>query len=120
MPALAILIRYWRPILALVSVAVMFGGLAAWIATVKHDAYVAGRAAGDAACEKKMHDLEAANKKVTDEAAKKLDELANQLELKDLQVDDILKGIDLAADAAPDATSCGLDADSLRRLNAIN
>jgi hypothetical protein len=43
--------------------------------------------------------MEEANARVMAEATKSLDALQSKLELKELQVDDILKGIDLAADA---------------------
>lgn len=123
MPALAILIRFWRPILAVVSVLGLLGGAWGYVEKVKHDAYVAGYAAGYAKAraedEAAMRAQEAANQRAISEAAKKLDAVTRELELKDLQVDDILKALDLAADAAPDAGSCGLDADGMRRLNSI-
>ncbi len=109
----------WRVGLAAAAIALALGGGAVWLEKAKHDAYVSGYDKATALCEEAAREQAAANKKAAQEAAKKLDELTKQLELKELQVDDILKGIDLAADADPRNSVECLDPLSVRRLNTI-
>lgn len=117
--ALAFALKYWRVIVVVVGLLGLAGGAGAYIAKVKHDAYAQGYADADAKCQREKAAQEAANRKAMEEATKALAALQQKLELKELQVDDVLKALDLAADAAPDAAACGLDADSVRRLSAF-
>lgn len=119
MPALLFALKYWRVIASIVGVVALLGGAGLWIEKVKHDAYTQGYDKARAECEAEKAAQEAANRRAMEEATKALDTLNQKLELKELQVDDILKGIDLAADAAPDAGLCGLDVDGVRRLGTI-
>lgn len=102
-----------------IGVVLIVGGVGTFLGWVHYQGYTSGFAKAQAQCEEAQRQQEAANQKAIDEAAKKLADAEQQLQLKGIQLDDVLKGIDLAADKAPDAGLCGLSADSLRRLNAI-
>lgn len=120
MPAiLPFLLANWRTVAVVAGVLALLGGAWGYVEKVKHDAYVSGFNTAHQQCEDDKAKQETANQNAANEAAKKLDDLEKKLNLKDIQLDDYLKGIDLAADAAPDAGTCGLDVDSVRRLNAI-
>jgi uncharacterized protein HemX len=119
MPALLFVLKYWRVIAAVVGIVGLLGGAGIYVAKIKHDAYQSGYEAARAKCEQEKAAQEAANRKVMEEATKALDTLQRQLELKQLQVDDVLKAIDLAADADPNGGTCGLDVGSVRRIGAI-
>lgn len=119
MPALLFALKYWRVIAAVVGVVTLLGGATVWIEKIKHDAYAAGYDAARAECEKEKAAQEAANDKVMQQATKALDALQQKLELKDIQLDDYLKGLALAADQGPGASDQCLDVDSVRRIGAI-
>lgn len=123
MPALAFILANWRLIASIVGVVTLLGGAWGYVEKVKHDAYVAGHDAGyseaQAKCDREKAAQEAANRKAMEEATKALDALQQKLELKELQVDDVLKALDLAADQGPGAGDQCLDADSVRRLSAF-
>lgn len=112
---MSFLLKNWRLFALAGVVAVVLGGLGA----IYNSAWHAGFDRARTECEAEKHAQEEANRKAIDEAAKKLDDLEQQLQLKDLQLDDYLKALDLAADQAPGSTDACLDAGSVRRLSAI-
>lgn len=123
MPALLFALKYWRVIAAVVTVVGLLGGAWGYVEKVKHDAYVAGHDAGyseaDAKCQKEKAAQETANARVMADATKALDDLQKKIELKDIQLDDYLKALGFAADAAPGSTDACLDVSGVRRLGAI-
>jgi hypothetical protein len=120
MPAVLLLaLKYWRVIAVVVGLLGLVSGGLAYVAKIKHDAYAQGYDAAKAKCEAEKAAQEAANRKAMEEATKALDDLQQKLELKDIQLDDYLKAVDLAADAAPGASDQCLDAPSVLRLSRI-
>jgi hypothetical protein len=118
MPAVLLsALKYWRVIAVVVGLLGLVGGAGVCIAKIKNDAYAQGYDAAKAACEAEKAAQEAANRKAMEEATKALDALQQKLELKDIQLDDYLKAVDLAADQGPGAADQCLDADSVRRLS---
>ena len=119
MPALLFALKYWRVIASVVGVVALLGGAGLWVEKIKYDAYTQGYDKARAECEAEKAAQEAANRRAMEEATKALDALNQKLELKELQVGDVLKAIDLAADKGPGSTDQCLDADSVRRLSRI-
>lgn len=113
----------WRTISAVLGLVALFGGAGLYVEKVKHDAYSAGHTAGvseaTAKCEADKRAMEEANKKAVDAAQQVADDLAKQLQVKEGELDDRVSKIDQAADAGPGALDECLDADSVRRIGAI-
>lgn len=109
----------WRLGLAVAGVAAIVGGLGAAYLYVRHQGYSNGFADARASCEVEAERQAEANRNAIREAEQRLYELADQLSLKDLELDDALADIDAAVAADPDGDLLCLDADSLQRLNAI-
>lgn len=128
MPALllAFALRNWRLIVVAIGVLVIIGGLRVAYLSVRHEGYVEGFGVAQQQCEADKAKQEAANQNAINEAAKKLTDLQKNIDLKDIQLDDYLKGIDLAAnqidvtDKATGQPDACLDVNSVRRLNAVS
>lgn len=98
--------------------ALLAAGWAAY-SHIRAEDYREGFAVAEAACTAEQQKQELANRDAIDVANKRLIELAGELTLKELQVDDYVKAIDLAAAADPSAAEQCLGIDSVRRINAI-
>jgi uncharacterized membrane protein len=109
----------WRLISILGLVAALCGAVGGVYAYVRHQGYVDGYADAAAKCAADKRAMEEANRKAISDAEQKLDAARKQLELKDAQLDDYLKALDLAADQDADAARVCLNDDSVRRLDAI-
>jgi len=94
-------------------------GAAGLYFTVRHQAYTDGFATAQAECEREKQEQADANRKVIQSAEKRLMDAANELSLKNMELDDALESISAAADADPDGALECLGVDSLRRLNTI-
>lgn len=119
MATLAFILRNWRVLAAVVGVVALLGGAGGLLLKVRADGYADGFAKAQQQCETEKAAQRAANQKAIDEAAKKLADLESQLELKDVQLGDYLKAVDLAADAAPEAADRCLSASAVKRLAGI-
>lgn len=117
------LIRNWRLIASVVSIAVLLGGAGGVYLKIKHDAFVEGHDAGyaeaSAKCAAEKKAMEEANKKAIDEAAKKLAEAERELASVEVKLEDYMNALDLLADQGDDAGGLCLYAPSVRRLSAI-
>lgn len=100
-------------------VAVLAGSVGGLYLAVRHAGYVDGYAKASAECEAEKAKQEAANRNAVDAANRRLMDLADQLALKELEVDDYVKAIDLATAADPHGGDACLDPVSVRRLNTI-
>lgn len=109
----------WRLITLAGVLAAVLGGVGALYAYVRHEGYVDGYQKAEAECEADKRRQELANRNAIDAANRRLVELADQLELKGLQLDDYVKAIDLATAEDPRGGDACLAADGVRRLNAI-
>ena len=116
---LGLLLRNWRIVATVLSVAIALGGVGGLLLKIKHDAYQDGfeRARIECAAEKKA--MEEANKKAIDEASKRLADLTKELELKEATLDDYIMLLDRDADEEPDSSLGCLPIGSVRRLQAI-
>lgn len=96
-------------------------GGAVWgvYAYVRHEGYVEGFAKAEAECEAEQKKQEIANQNAISAANKRLIDLAEELTLQKLQVDDYVKAIDLATAADPDLSALCVDARGVQRLNRI-
>lgn len=103
----------------LALVAGLGGGLWGIYALIRADGVREGRAAAEAECTAERLRLERANQAAIDAANRRLVELADQLRLRELQLDDYVKAIDLASAADPGGAAVCLDALGVRRLNTI-
>lgn len=106
----------WAYAAILVVVLAGLGGVAAYI---RHEGYRDGQAAARAEFEAERQKLELANRTAVDVANRRLIQLADQLSLKELQVDDYVKALDLNAAEDTRAGELCLDVGSVRRLNTI-
>lgn len=109
----------WR-LLTIGSVLVaLAGGAWAVYAHIRAEGFRDGYAKASAECEAEQRRQELANRNAIDAANKRLIELADQLSLKELQVDDYVKAIDLAtAQDARGGDAC-LGPDGVHRLNTL-
>jgi len=98
---------------------VLLLGVAGLYLTIRHQAYSDGFATAQAECEREKREQAEANRKVIAGAEKRLLDAANELSLKNMELDDAIESISAAADADPDGALECLGADSLRRLNTI-
>jgi len=89
----------------------------AWI--IRTDGYRDGQAAARAQCSAEQARQAEANRNAIDAANKRLVELADELTLKELQVDDYVKAIDRATAEDPRGADQCLDPDGVRRLNTL-
>lgn len=109
----------WRLVTIGSVLATLAGGAWAVYAHIRAEGFRQGYAKASAECEAEQQRQELANRKAIDAAHKQLIEMSDELALKELQVDDYVKALDLAAAADPRAAEQCLGADSVRRLNAI-
>ena len=117
--ALRALPLLWRIAGAAGIVLAIGGGLWGVYAHVRGEGYRDGRAAAEAECEAAQRRQQLANQNAIDAANRRLLDLADQLTLKELQVDDYVKAIDLATARDPRGTEQCLDPDGVRRLNTV-
>jgi hypothetical protein len=109
----------WRLLTIGSVLAALAGGVWAIYAHIRAEGYREGYAKASAECEAEQRAQELANRNAIDAANKRLLELANQLSLKELQVDDYVKAIDLATAQDPRGADACLDPDGVRRLNTL-
>lgn len=109
----------WRIGLAIAGTLAVVGGLGATYVYVRHQGYSQGFAEARTVCAAEQAEQAEANRAAVRDAEQRLYELADQLSLKELELDDALADIDAAVAADPDGDLLCLDADSLQRLNAI-
>jgi hypothetical protein len=109
----------WRLLTIAGVLAALGGALGGLYAHIRHTGYVDGFAVAAARCEADKRAQEAANRAAIDAAGRRLEDLKQQLQLKDLQLDDYLKALDLSADAGAGAGDLCLDDGGVRRLDAI-
>jgi hypothetical protein len=107
--------------LATVAGLVLAIGGSVWgvYAYVRHQGYVDGYTVARQQCEDEKQKQETANQNAMNAAAKRLTEALKLLAIKEVQLDDYLKALDLAADQEPGGGDACLDPDSVRRLSAI-
>lgn len=105
----------WR----LGAAAALVGLLGGAVLYVRHQGYVAGYAAAQAQCEREKRAMEEANKRAIERAYELLEDALRKIELKEAQLDDIVKGIDQAALDEPGAGDECLSADIVRRLSTV-
>lgn len=117
--ALRALPLLWRLVTVLGVVAALGGSLWGLHAYVRHQGYVAGYADASAKCEAEKRAMEEANRKAISEAERKLLEAEREITEKETKLDDLLKAIDLAADAEPDRDLLCLPHSSVRRLSKL-
>lgn len=109
----------WRIAALIGLVTALCGAVAGGIAYIRHEGYVSGHADAAAECAAEKRKQELANRAAIDAANKRLVDLADQISLKELQLDDYVKAIDLATAADPHGGDACLDAGGVRRLNTI-
>ena len=95
------------------------GGAWAVCSHIRAEGFREGYAKASAECEAEQQRQEIANRNAIDAANRRLLELADQLSLKELQVDDYVKAIDLATAQDPRGADACLDPDGVRRLNTL-
>lgn len=109
----------WR----LVTIGGVIAGLGgvAWAAYahIRAEGFREGYSRASAECEAEQRQQGIANRNAIDAANKRLIELADQLSLKELQVDDYVKAIDLATAQDPRGGDACLEPDGVRRLNTL-
>ncbi len=98
----------------------LLGALAGTYAYIRHQGYVDGYAVARQECEREKAAQEAANKAAIDKVREQLERAVQEIQMKDAQIDDYIKVLDLAADKDPDGAGLCLGADSVQRLNAIH
>lgn len=110
----------WR-VLTLVGLLSAAGG-ALWgvYAHIRAEGYREGYGKAQAECEAEQKAMELANNNAISAANKRLIEIADELSLQKLQVDDYVKAIDLATAQDPRGAALCLGPDSVRRLNAVH
>jgi hypothetical protein len=113
------LLANWKLVAGVVGTVSVFALLAAGAAYEHHQGYVDGFNVAHQRCEDEKAKMETANQNAINKAAKSLASAEAQIQVKEGQIDDYVKELDAAADAAPNAASCGLDADAAKRLDAI-
>lgn len=117
--ALRALPLLWR-VLAIAGVLSAATGLGrAAYSHIRAEGYREGFAKAEARCEDDKRKQEIANQNAIAAANKQLVERADELVKKELQLDDYVKAIDAATGADPRGGDRCLDADGVRRLNAI-
>lgn len=117
--ALRALPLLWRVLTIVGGLSALTGLGWAVYSHIRAEGYREGFAKAEAKCEDEQRKQALANQNAIDAANKRLLELAEELSLQKLQVDDYVKAIDLATAADPRGGDLCLDADSVRRLNAI-
>lgn len=109
----------WRLVTIGSVLAALAGGAWAVYAHIRAEGFREGYAKASAECEAEQKKQEIANRTAIDAANKRLIQLADQLSLKELQVDDYVKAIDLATAQDPRGGDACLDPDGVRRLNTL-
>lgn len=117
--ALRALPLLWRLVTIGGVVAALAGGLWGVYSYIRTEGYRDGYAKASAECEAEQRRQEIANRNAIDAANKRLIELADELSLKELQVDDYVKAIDLATAQDPRGGDACLDPGSVHRLNTL-
>lgn len=108
------------PIWAYAAIAiVLLGGLGGAVTYIRHEGYRDGEAAATARCAEQQAKLARENQNAINAANKQLVERADELVLKELQLDDYVKANDLLAAAEPGADVLCLPAGSVRRVNSV-
>jgi uncharacterized protein YfiM (DUF2279 family) len=116
---ITMLVANWKLVAGVAGTAAVFALLAAGAAYEHHQGYSDGYSVAHQQCEDEKAKMETANQNAINKAAKSLASAEAQIQVKEGQIDDYVKELDAAADAAPNANSCGLDADATKRLDAI-
>jgi hypothetical protein len=116
---LTMLAANWKLVAGVVGTAAVFALLAAGAAYEHHQGYTSGYDAAHQQCEDDKAKMETANQNAINQAAKSLASAEQQIQLKEGQLDDAEKALDLAAAQDPHASDCGLGPDSVRRLSAF-
>jgi hypothetical protein len=86
---------------------------------VRHQGYEAGYSRAEAECEAEKAAQVAANRKAMQEAEKRLLAAADELSLKNMEMDNAIEALAAAAAADPNGALECLGIDSLLRLNTI-
>jgi uncharacterized protein HemX len=116
---LAALPLAWRLGIAAATILALLGSVGGIYLKIRADAYREGYSTASAECEADKREMEEANEKAIAEAKKKLLEAEKELVSQETRIDELLTEIDHAADADPDAGTCGLGIDGVRRLQNI-
>lgn len=101
----------------LAGTAIALVALVGLYAVHRNQIYTEGFRAAEIRCEQDKAALAEANRKAIAEAEKRLLRAADELSLKNLELDDALAAIESAASADPDGGTLCLSGDSVRRLN---
>ena len=109
----------WKVVTLLGVLSAAGGAVWAIYAHIRAEGYRAGYAVAEAECEAEKRAQAVANRNAIDQANRRLLEMADQLVLKELQVDDYVKAIDLASAEDPDSGELCLLPPSVRRLNTL-
>lgn len=117
--ALRALPLLWKVVTLATLLSAAGGAIWGVYAYVRHEGFVEGFAKAEAKCEAEQKKQEIANQNAIDAANKRLIDLAEELTLQKLQVDDYVKAIDLATAADPRGADQCLDARGVRRLNSV-
>lgn len=109
----------WKVVTLVGLLSVAGGAIWGVYAHIRAEGYREGFAVAEAECEAEQKKQELANQNAISAANKRLIDLAEELTLQKLQVDDYVKAIDLATAADPRGTDQCLSADGVRRLNSV-
>ena len=113
------LLANWKLVAGVGGTVAVFGLLSAGALYEHHQGYVDGFNVAHQQCEDDKAKMETANQNAINKAASSLASAEQQIQLKEGQLDDAEKALDLAAAQDPHASDCGLGPDSVRRLSAF-
>lgn len=109
----------WRVLTVVGAIGAVGGALWGVYAYVRHQGYVAGYADATARCEAERKAQRQANQDAIDAANRELFRVADELSLKQSELDDARDALEAAAAADPHGARECLGIDSVRRLAPI-
>ena len=98
---------------------IVFVALSAGAAYERGQGYSDGYSKAKQQCEDDKAKMETANTNAINKAASSLASAEQQIQLKEGQLDDAEKALDLAASQDPHASDCGIDSNATSRLDGI-
>lgn len=109
----------WRAGITIALVLAFVGAAGGAYLYIRHQAYQDGYSAAAAACERQKQEQAEANRAAISEAEKRLLSAADELSLRNMELDNAIEALSAAADADPNGLLECLGPDGLYRLNTI-
>ncbi|HWU19392.1 MAG TPA: hypothetical protein VN155_17050 [Devosia sp.] len=109
----------WRAGISIALVLALVGAVGGAYLYIRHQAYQDGYSAASVACERQKQEQAQANRAAISEAEKRLLNAADELSLKNMELDNAIEALSAAADADPNGLLDCLGVGGVQRLNEI-